>query len=55
MAKNYYALDDRATELYYILENTTDEEEKEIILENYNDYEKSAKKMLENILIAFPY
>lgn len=55
MAKNYYELDDRATELFKCLKKTTDEDEKEIILENYNDYKKSAKKMLENILIAFPY
>ena len=55
MAKNYYELDDRATHLFNSLKKSTDEEEKSFILENYNDYEKSAKKMLENILIAFPY
>jgi len=55
MAKNYYELDDRATHLFNSLRKTTDEEEKSFILENYNDYEKSARKMLENILIAFPY
>jgi len=55
MAKNYYELDDRATHLFNSLRKSTDEEEKEFILENYNDYEKSARKMLENILIAFPY
>ena len=55
MAKNYYELDDRATHLFNSLRKSTDEEEKEFILENYNDYKKSAKKMLENILIAFPY
>jgi len=55
MKENYNRLSDRAEELFIQYNNTIDKEKKEMIFENYEDYNKSSKKLLENILINFPY
>ena len=55
MKENYNHLSDRADELFFQYNKTTDEEKKEMIFENYDDYNKSKKRLLKNILIKFPY